>query len=201
MAKEIQKLTDEQRKMVEDNLAFATYVAKRFFGKDYIKNQDIFQEAVISMCKAMTTYDSEKAKLTTYMFPTINGHLKRYTHYKDRIIPIPHQKHLKLETQQKRENAKNILSLDKKYANENNSTLMNIIPDESNIEEQTVNKIILTEAIKQLEWKEKIVIIYRFYFDLSQTMIGEIMLMSQVHVHRLEKRALEKIKVYMLGDN
>lgn len=200
MAKHV-KLTEEQRKMVNDNLAFATYVAKKYFAKnDYLKNQDIIQEAVYAMSKAMPKYDADKAKLTTYMYPTIDGHLKRFVRYKDRLVPIPHQKHLKEETKAKAEKAKFILSLDKKYSDnedQENCTLMNILPSNSNVAQEVVDKISVTDAVKNLEWREKIVIIYRFYFDLNQTYIGKLMSISQVHVHRLEKRALKNMRRFL----
>jgi RNA polymerase sigma factor (sigma-70 family) len=204
MARKDVRLNESERQMVEDNLAFVTYVAKRHFSKfDYIKNQDIFQEGAIAMINAMPKYDPTKAKLTTYMFPTINGHLIRFCQYRDKIIPIPHQKYLKQVTKDKADLAKFILSLDKKYADIDGAeecTLLNILPGEDSFEELTVNKICITDAIKQLEWKERLVITYRYYFDLNQTMIGTLMGISQVHVHRLEKRALGYIKDYLLKD-
>lgn len=201
----MEKLTEEQTKMVEDNLAFVTYVAKKYFNKnDYVYNQDIIQEGIYAMSKAMPNYNEDKGKLTTYFYPTIDGHLKRYVYYQNRLIPIPHQKHLKKETIAKAEIAKNVYSLDLKYKNNSSSeeeyTLMHIIPDKKteNTEDILVNKIIVLDAIRtQLSWKERIVITYRYYFDLSQTKIAELMQLSQVHVHRIEKRALIKIEAYI----
>lgn len=204
MARKDVRLTDEQREMVEDNLAFAMYIAKRHFSKsDFLKNQDIFQEAALAMIYAIPRYDSDKAKLSTFMFPTINGHLIRYTQYRDRIIPLPHQKYLKQITKDKADNAKLVYSLDKKYPNADNDDggdLLNILPGEDSFEQITVNRLCIREAIKSsLNWKEKLVITYRFYFDLNQTHIGQLMGMSQVHCHRLEYKALEKIKMCLEG--
>lgn len=199
------KLTKKQSKILEDNLPFATYVAKRYFSKtDYIKNQDILQEAIYCMAKAIPNWDPEKGKLTTYLFPTLDGHLKRYSRYQDRIIPIPHQKHLKPETIGKAEQAKSVYSLDLQYNNSNSDaepyTLMHVIPDKKTGEtdETSTNKLVLRDAIRsELDWREKIVIIYRFYFDLNQTTIGRLLGISQVHCHRIEKKALGKLKNYI----
>jgi RNA polymerase sporulation-specific sigma factor len=200
------KLTKEQLELLEENLPFVTYVAKRYFSKtDYDKNKDIIQEGIFAMAKAIPNYNSEKGKITTYMFPTIDGHLKRYVRYQDRLIPIPHQKHLKQETIAKAEKAKSVFSLDLEYQNNNVNfgepyTLLQVIPDKKtdNIDEKTTNKIVLIDGIKkELNWKEKIVIIYRFYFDLNQVTIGKLMGISQVHCHRLEKKALAKLKNYI----
>lgn len=198
------KLTEEQAKLANDNLAFVTYVAKKYFIKnDYKFNQDVIQEGIYAMLKAIPNYNVDKGKFSTYMWPTLDGHLKRYVYYQNRLIPIPHQKHLKPETIAKAETAKNVFSLDLKYnssGSEEPYTLLHVIPDkkEDNMDNKLVDKIVVTDAIRsELNWKERIVIIYRYYFDLSQTKIGELMAMSQVHVHRTEKRALAKIKNYI----
>lgn len=201
----MKKLTEEQLKLVEDNLPFVTYVAKKYFSKnDFDKNKDIMQEGIYAMMKAIPNYNPEKGKITTYMWPTIDGHLKRYALYQDRLIPIPHQKHLKQETMDKAEKVKNIFSLDLEYKNNNSDrepyTLMNVIPDKKteDMENKIVNKLVLIEGIKtQLNWREKIIIIYRFYFDIDQTMIGHLMGVSQVHAHRIINKALGKLKVYL----
>ena len=202
----MKKLTEEQLELLENNLPFVTYVAKKYFSKtDYIKNQDILQEGILAMAKAIPNYNEEKGRITTYMWPTIDGHLKRYALYQDRLIPIPHQKHLKQETMAKAEHVKNIYSLDLEYTSSGSNdkepyTLLHVIPDKKteNMDEKIVNKIVLIDGIKtQLDWREKIIVIYRFYFDLNQTMIGELMGISQVHVHRIEKRALAKLKTYI----
>jgi RNA polymerase sporulation-specific sigma factor len=198
------RLTDEQRKMIEDNLAFVTYVAKKYFSKtDYRKNQDIIQEGIYAMTKAIPKWDPEKGKLTTYLYPTIDGHLKRYAYYQDRLIPIPHQNHLKKETMAKAEIAKNVYSLDLKYkgnSGEENFTLLHILPDKKTEDTDTLStdKLVILDAVSStLDWRERLIIAYRFYFDLDQTFIGKLMGISQVHCHRLEKRALAKIKTYM----
>lgn len=202
----MKKLTKEQLELLEENLPFVTYVAKKYFSKtDYDKNKDIIQEGIFAMAKAIPNYNPEKGKITTYMHPTIDGHLKRYARYQDRLIPIPHQKHLKKETMEKAEKAKSVFSLDLEYQNSNVNfgepyTLLQVIPDKKteDMDTKITNKIVLIEGIKkELEWKEKIVIIYRFYFDLNQVTIGKLMGISQVHCHRLEKRALAKLKSYM----
>jgi RNA polymerase sigma factor (sigma-70 family) len=200
------KLTDSERAMVEKNLPFVTFVAKRYFSKtDFKKNQDILQEGILAMCNAIKRYDPEKAKFTTYMHPTIDGHLKRFVGYRDRIIPIPHQKHLKQETQDKAVNAKIIYSLDMEISGHMKSqpgayiTLLDMVPDEKNmdLESNTVNRLCISDAIKSLEWKEKLVIIYRYYFDLNQATIGRLMWLSQVHVHRIERKALKNMKLVL----
>src|SRR5690606_37058186 len=145
-------------------LPLVTYIAKKYFSKtDYIKNQDLLQEGILAMVKAIQNYNEDKAKLSTYLYPTIDGHLKRFARYQDRLIPIPHQKHLKKETLAKAEQAKFVLSLDLKYSNEEGDdsyTLMNVIPEKTEIEGEVINRLTVIDAIYSLEWREKIIIAY-----------------------------------------
>lgn len=195
------RLTLEQQDMLEKNLPLVTHIAKKYFSKtDYVKNQDIIQEGILAMAKAIPKYDPTVAKFSTFMYPTISGHINRFANYQDRIIPIPHQKHLKEETIKKAELAKNSLSLDLKYKNKDGEdfTLLSIIQDEYTLEEDTVNRMVIRDAITSLNWKEKIIIIYRFYLNVNQTDIGKELSISQVHVHRLQHRALNEIKKFYL---
>lgn len=193
------KLTEEQKKIIEENIPLVIYIAKKYFTNDHMKNQDIIQEGIYAMIKALPNYDPKKAKFSTYMYPTIDWHLKRVSIYKDRLIPIPHQNHLKEKTMERAEAARYVLSLDLKYNNdgEEGYTLKNILPADINIEKDTTNNIVLENAIKSLQWREKIIIIYRFYLDLNQSLIGKMLGISQAHTHRLEKKALKKLKAYI----
>jgi RNA polymerase sigma factor (sigma-70 family) len=77
---------------------------------------------------------------------------------------------------------------------------MHVIPDKKteDMENNIVNKIVLHDAIRtQLNWREKIIVIYRFYFDLDQTTIGNLVGISQVHCHRMLDKSLSKIRNYM----
>lgn len=57
-------LTDEQRKLVEDNIPLAHFIAHRVI-HPHIEYEDAVQLALLGLCKAARLYDPEKSKFTT----------------------------------------------------------------------------------------------------------------------------------------
>lgn len=57
----------------------------------------------------------------------------------------------------------------------------------------------LTAAIESLEEREKIIITLRFFKDLSQAEVAKKLNISQMHVSRLQHRALDNLKKLMTG--
>ena len=55
----------------------------------------------------------------------------------------------------------------------------------------------LKEAMEVLSEQQKKVVYYRYFADLTQSKIAEMMGVSQMQVSRLEKSALEKIRGLM----
>jgi len=68
------------------------------------------------------------------------------------------------------------------------------VKDKKNKEENWVNKLALTEAVKKLAPKEKKIIDMRYYEGKTQVEVAEEIGISQAQVSRLEKYALERIK-------
>lgn len=63
--------------------------------------------------------------------------------------------------------------------------------DESN---NIINKMILKDVIKELEEKDKKLIILRYFRDKTQSEVAKILNVSQVQVSRLENKILSKMK-------
>lgn len=57
-----------------------------------------------------------------------------------------------------------------------------------------VDKIVLTDALKELEDKDRKLIILRYFRDKTQSEVAQILNVSQVQVSRLENRILAKMK-------
>lgn len=55
----------------------------------------------------------------------------------------------------------------------------------------------LRQAIDSLEPREKAIIYYRFFKDLSQTQVAKRLNISQMHVSRLQHKAMKKLKELM----
>ncbi|MDI6601786.1 MAG: sigma-70 family RNA polymerase sigma factor, partial [Thermoanaerobacteraceae bacterium] len=86
------------------------------------------------------------------------------------------------------------LSLSGSYNQEKEEdALIDKISDNYN-ETDLLNNLALKEAINKLEPREKQIIILRYFKDMTQSQISEIMGISQVQISRIEKRVLNKIK-------
>lgn len=60
-----------------------------------------------------------------------------------------------------------------------------------------LDRVALREGLDRLEPRERMVILYRFFRDKTQTEVASILGCSQVQVSRLERRALERIRQFV----
>lgn len=75
----MKQLTEEQKKIVEDNLNLVHYTLHNKFmmpkGAEY---EDYFQVGCLALCKAILNYDPERTKLSTYGVAMIYYEMMRY---------------------------------------------------------------------------------------------------------------------------
>ena len=70
------------------------------------------------------------------------------------------------------------------------------IADSKNAQEETETRLYIETMLKKLSEQERNIIINRYYYDKTQTEIGQLLNLSQVQVSRIEKRALKKMRDY-----
>ncbi len=97
--------------------------------------------------------------------------------------------------------AYNLLSLDSEVAGDgdkNTQTLADYIgrhdPELANLEDRAN----LEKAFDVLSRRERIILFLRFYESVSQTEIAKRLNVSQMHVSRLQQKALEKLREALL---
>jgi len=93
--------------------------------------------------------------------------------------------------------AYNVLSLDTELAAEGearSATLLDYVGSHDEALELFENKANLESAIHVLDPRERVIVYLRFYENLSQTEIAKRLNVSQMHVSRLQARALSKLK-------
>ncbi|HET9341624.1 MAG TPA: SigB/SigF/SigG family RNA polymerase sigma factor [Candidatus Eremiobacteraceae bacterium] len=93
--------------------------------------------------------------------------------------------------------AYNVLSLDTELAAEGearSATLLDYVGAHDEALELFENKANLEAAIHVLDPRERVIVYLRFYENLSQTEIAKRLNVSQMHVSRLQARALAKLK-------
>lgn len=61
-------------------------------------------------------------------------------------------------------------------------------------EDKIINKITLKEILNNLKAREKQIIILRYFKDMTQQQVADILKISQVQVCRIEKKVLEKLR-------
>ena len=89
-------------------------------------------------------------------------------------------------------------SLSETEDNENSGSLLNIMgTTDGNLDKVELKKD-LQEAMQLLSEIQRKVIYYRYFEDLTQNKTAEILHMSQIQISRLERSALQKIRLKML---
>lgn len=84
-------------------------------------------------------------------------------------------------------------SIDKNIGDDDSCTVGDKIASDSDDYEKLINSITLDKLTNCLDEKEKKVIFYRYYREMTQIQIAEFLGTSQVQISRIEKRALNKM--------
>lgn len=84
-------------------------------------------------------------------------------------------------------------SLDEPVFDESGSTLQDIIEDK-NEKASLTDKLALYQCLDQLDDREKKIILLRYFKDMTQTKIADIMGISQVQISRIESKVIEKLR-------
>jgi RNA polymerase sigma-B factor len=99
-------------------------------------------------------------------------------------------------------NAYDTVSLDSRLAVEGDAPLT--LNDSIGVDDLDLNQIEsyddLKEALQQLDNREKMIIYLRFFQDQSQTEVARRLNISQMHVSRLQHRALQRLKQILLEE-
>jgi RNA polymerase sigma-B factor len=73
-------------------------------------------------------------------------------------------------------------------------TLLDLVGNIDSGYEEADKKLLIEKALNVLEERERQIIVYTYYKNYSQKETGEKLSMSQMHVSRLQRRALEKLR-------
>ena len=93
------------------------------------------------------------------------------------------------------------LSLDKVLDvddSEGRVTLLDLLGDEDDQFSRSVDRITLAAALRMLPLRERAIVILKFYRGMSQRQIAGELNLSQMHISRLERRALLKLRLFIL---
>lgn len=216
-------------RLVRENSGLIWSVARRFFGRG-IDPDDLYQLGAVGFVKAAIAFDASMGtRFSTYAVPKIAGEIKRFLR-DDGIIKVsrtlkensqriwnacerfesahgrePHISEISELTGLSPEEIaeasaapRDTMSLD--GGPEDGLKLEDIVGGGC-AEEGIVENLTLMQAIRSLPEKEKTVIDLRYFRDLTQQQTAAVLGTSQVQVSRTERRAVEKLRIYMNDNN
>ena len=202
-------------------------IVRRYYGRG-ADADDLYQLGCMGFLKAVRGFDpSYGTQFSTYAVPKIAGEIRRFLRddgavkvsrsLKEQAVAIymarerlrlrgeePSVSDLAAETGLTAEEIaaaeladRPVGSLHAEYS-EGGQTLEDLLGTEAT-EEQLLERLTLREAIERLPERERTVVMLRYYRDLTQEKAARILGVSQVQVSRLEKRALEKLRSYLVA--
>jgi RNA polymerase sporulation-specific sigma factor len=213
--------------MVASNSGLIWSIARRYFGRG-VDPADLSQLGCVGFLKAVEGFDASfGTQFSTYAVPKIAGEIRRFLRddgsikvsrsIKERAHAIRAAKST-LEQRLGREPTLSELSDEtgitaediavaetatgapeslQRETGEDGFTLENVLGDWSQ-EENLIEQVALREAIRALPEKEQTVIRLRYYRGLTQDQAARILKVSQVQVSRLERRAVEQLRVQLV---
>lgn len=214
-------------RLITENSGLIWSVARRFLGRG-TEADDLYQLGCLGFLKAVEGFDLEfGTQFSTYAVPKIAGEIRRFLRddgavkvsrtikeqavtiramrnqlsaalgREPTILEISRQTGLSPEEIALAENATAATESINRQTGEDGFSLENILTDTES-EENLVEKISLRQAIERLPERERTVIKLRYYHGLTQERVSRVLSVSQVQVSRIEKKAIEQLRGFMI---
>lgn len=213
-------------RLVERNSGLIWSVARRFFGRG-VDSDDLYQLGCVGFLKAIEGFDEAYGtQFSTYAVPKISGEIRRFLR-DDGAIKVSRTikeqaaviRTARNDLEQRLGRAPTLSEISEvtgiapediaiaetatgpteslqKESGDGGFTLENVLGDYGE-EERVIEQVSLKEAIRRLPEKERQVIALRYYHGMTQDKASRVVGVSQVQVSRLEKRAIEKLRVLL----
>jgi RNA polymerase sigma-B factor len=150
--------------------------------------EDLVQVGAIGLMKAIDRFDRERgADLAAFAIPTVAGEIQR--HLRDRVGPIRMPRTRDGAAQP----APSVQSLSSD-AGGNGETAAGLPAVLEPGFELGEDRAVLERAFRVLDRRERRVLQLSFFADLPQSRIGRELGISQIHVSRVARQALEKLR-------
>lgn len=209
--------------LVEENSGLIWSVAKRFLGRG-TEAEDLYQLGCLGFLKAVEGFDLDYGtQFSTYAVPKIAGEIRRFLRDDGAIKVSRSLKEQSATIKTARNRLANIYGREptlreiadhtgltpeeialaetatmevESIQRENGDegfTLENVLTDTES-EDRLVEKIALRQAIAELPERERMVIRLRYFHGLTQDRVAKVLLVSQVQVSRIEKKAIGHLR-------
>ena len=208
-----------EEELVKANAGLVRSVAARFSDRGYDR-EELFDVGQIGLLKAVRTYDPARGcAFSTYAVPLIFGEIRRFLRDDGPIKVSREKKRLAAALSAERERAaangedlrlselaekvgvtpeeaadaldavSPVRSLSEYAYRDEGPTLGETIADEGE-NERVFDRIALALAVAKLPALRKKIVLLRYYRDLSQQKVADLLGLTQVKVSREEKRAI-----------
>ena len=214
---------DAKELLVTENAGLIWSVTRRFIGRG-VELDDLYQLGCLGFIKAVDGFDLRYGtQFSTYAVPKIAGEIRRYLRddgavkvsrtIKEQAVQISTTRNKLMNLLGREptiqelarqtgipadeialvENAMSSVESIHQTSGEDGFTLENILTDTES-EDGLIEKMALRQAITQLPERERNVIHLRYFHGLTQERVAKILLVSQVQVSRIEKKAIERLR-------
>ena len=210
-------------RLVTENTGLIWSIARRYFGRG-VEPDDLFQLGCVGFLKAMQGFDEQFGTcFSTYAVPKIAGEIRRFLRDDGALKVSRSLREQAAMVFTARERLKNALGREPALSELSEETglsaeeiaqceLAVAAPDSlqretgdgltlegalggESPEEGLIERIALREAVDRLPEREKMTILLRFFKGLTQEQAARLLGVSQVQVSRLERRAIEKLRL------
>lgn len=217
---------EASERLVTENSGLVWSVARRFFGRG-AEPDDLYQLGCLGFLKAVEGFDPEfGTQFSTYAVPKIAGEIRRFLRddgavkvsrtlkeqsatikstrnrlasalgREPTIQEISRQTGFTPEEIAMAETATAATESIQRETGDEGFSLENILTDTES-EERMVEKIALRQAVSALGERERTVIQLRYFHGLTQQRVAKVLDVSQVQVSRIEKKAVEQLRVLL----
>lgn len=214
---------DACERLLIDNSGLIWSVARRYYGRG-VDPEDLYQLGCLGFLKAIRGFDTEYGtQFSTYAVPKIAGEIRRFLRDDGAVKVSRGTKERAMSLRLKRQELSQRLGRDPTVgelaeatglepediaaadtavltvaslqgeSGEEGFSLETVLGDEG-IEDDLVEKLTLRQAIDQLPERERMVILLRFYKNLTQDRVSKVLGVSQVQVSRIERRAVSRLR-------
>ena len=214
---------DACERLLLDNSGLIWSVARRYYGRG-VDPEDLYQLGCLGFLKAIRGFDTAYGtQFSTYAVPKIAGEIRRFLRDDGAVKVSRGTKERALSLRQKREELSQRLGREPTVSElaeatglepediaaadtavltvaslqgetgEDGFSLETVLGDQG-IEDELVEKLTLRQAIDQLPERERLVILLRFYKNLTQDRVSKVLGVSQVQISRIERRAVARLR-------
>lgn len=220
---------DAKEQMILENSGLIWSIVRRFFGRG-VEPDDLYQLGCMGFLKAIDGFDMEfGTQFSTYAVPKIAGEIRRFLRddgsvkvsrtLKEQAAQIKAVRS-RLTTELGRQpllsevaaasglTAEEIAVAEtavvpadslQRPTGEDGCSLEQLLPGEG-IEEKIIETVSLRDAISTLEPRQRAIIDMRYFRCMTQEKTAAVLGISQVQVSRIERKALERLRVLLKED-